>query len=77
MGKKVGWFILAAGNLQAGLALMWKCTIYGYMTKKYNLYIFRKKRMLSIFAISAEKEDKKKSAKYLPKIIVLCEKNPL
>ena len=38
---------------------------------------FRKKRMLSNFAVSTEKEDKKKSAKYLSKILGLCEKNPL
>lgn len=35
---------------------------------------FRKKRMLSNFALSAEKEDKKKSDKYLLKILGLCEK---
>lgn len=77
MGKKVGWFILAAANLQTGLALMWKCTTCGYMIQKYNLCIFRKKRMLSNFAVYTEKEDKKKSAKYLPKILGLCEKKTL
>jgi len=41
--------------------------------KEIQSVYFRKKGMLSNFAISTEKEDKKISAKYLSKILVLFE----